>query len=764
MNVTLANINSRLFKKARQIDEQKLVNYSRIICYDESSGTFNENNTITKIRNWEGLGSEQVVSYAEALDCLNLLIEHCPYGAVVNRECDFLVSEMNKVRDILQVKNSIKYQQAKLKNKLASPEKNIRKALNRSQSINQPKQNFKPEDKAQECYSKLSAALDKILESDRIVKNYTGVNKIFGIDRLVSEFGNDKRDFYDVAYTIAACCSSFDTPLRNMYNTALETTWYGMGKRHFHCSRRDIIEAVTDFFIFNGGLRGSDIQDIAFIRKITPVFTHEDFDCISYLFPDEVQYPIIAEARTFDDLIQANQPSLPEKEDAQKEITKLIQSFKKSCAKNPESSANNPLLKALITDLTTKYPDQVYKYFPQLMTQIRMNFIIYNSTIPEKDLNELINRLVKAFVATSPSIEQMKRFISVFKKEIDVLKQRLEKLGETDDESKDLIEAYTTILIKTVAGLDEYMVANYSQTQENLFPGSTSPEDQDVQECATVELISRLMSGLLEGVQDQDVTRVIIGNISKFKSGVLDGLVDLANTSPEIVDKKSLKEAITDLRNSLRGMEAIASYIRVDELNKNLYNLESANVYRSGPNPKYLIGCLMCLEEFKRLALSDQILNENSAIEAIDWLNRQKENGSLIRDEQNSSMIDNAIESIAKSMKEDLTKEKASVEKTCLLGLIKAVYIATDSPSYGWVQQSFNTVLDLVVKFFTHQWRTDDQRQAALEQIEHCIGVCDSKIDQGQFTDHDRYIINSIKSRLERAYQQINFVYHYMEG
>ena len=93
-----------------------------------------------------------------------------------------------------------------------------------------------------------------------------------------------ENEMYQAVNEIARCIDTYNMPFKNKYCFAIENAFYTLNKNYMNYPSDKIIEAVTDYFIFSAGLSESDISDIAAVKRMSTVFSENDFSTIDYLF------------------------------------------------------------------------------------------------------------------------------------------------------------------------------------------------------------------------------------------------------------------------------------------------------------------------------------------------------------------------------------------------------------------------------------------------------------------------------------------------
>ena len=246
-------------------------------------GTVNflESNAINALHNWTNLHEDTNIAFNKALDVFIEICNNCN-AAQINNECNFLLQEENKVRDAIHLQNSIKHKTSRLKTKISTKIQNKMDAASNSLGssmdilknklktpLGGPASNNNGETEgevAEEAFNRLYEEAKVIAECDRILRNYDKICKRFDLDKIVSEvYSTD--DIYESIIELCSCIDTYRLPFIKKYNTALEIANYTLGKNYMNYESKKIIEAVTDYFIFNTNISDSNRNDMKIIAN-----------------------------------------------------------------------------------------------------------------------------------------------------------------------------------------------------------------------------------------------------------------------------------------------------------------------------------------------------------------------------------------------------------------------------------------------------------------------------------------------------------------
>ena len=117
MNVTIGDITRRSKAKAI-VNNPSKINVENMRLYTDK-GKFIESNAFYVLDHWLELNENTNIAFNKVLDVFSEICDNCNEPQI-NNACDFLLQEVNKVRDAEQLQNSIKYKTSRLKTKIAT--------------------------------------------------------------------------------------------------------------------------------------------------------------------------------------------------------------------------------------------------------------------------------------------------------------------------------------------------------------------------------------------------------------------------------------------------------------------------------------------------------------------------------------------------------------------------------------------------------------------------------------------------------------------
>ena len=809
---------------------------------DEDKGLYFESNAVTKIHKWRTLSEDTNTAFLEAVDALNVLLEHSDHIANTKTQCQFLVSEIAKVRDAEALKKSLKRKLAFMKNKTAAKsaiKKQLRTPLQNMVNPAKPKIanpgvvastmktsqpsvpsniNSKREALIEECYQALIDEATRNHECDRIKENYEMVSKRFKIDSIFNEHLLGKRSIYDAVYSVTSCVSSFNAPFKNVYNTALETCWYTMTKKHIHFDPSVIVEAVTDFFIFNGGLNESEMKDALDVIDYSPIFEADHHIPVRNIahtrnikratrsnHPEDVRSPsrFRKVPKTFSESDLASYlvegitdiPSsqskidkivgIPEFEEDM-DINDLITNFKAQCSKNDSPTSNLIILQSLVNQIVANYPSQIPVVYKKLLDMCRMSFVIYSQSSSVEDITKINDKLIKAMRDLPMNVAQTDKIIDILESEVKYIQSRIDRLNGMDASQQTKLYQYIKNLRTNLDQLKEYKEIVKQVASQKDLPSPEEIKIKDLKEAGKVLIVCELIHNILESSEQKDPTAIIIGNVSKIPIDAVDSIIDYTNTSPSVLNKQKLREELINHRNALRSgiisadskaaknniprTSNIVDYIKIDRLNECIDSLKSPEVYNGKTTLENTIITLMCLDELLHMATESngELFNEQYLfIDTMKALTDDIKNKNLaftIDEQLYAALLDHQINHILQVQENDHVR----MESILLSALSKSVSYAIKVIEQTWVRNALLCIIKAVEEFFCCAHREPSSYQDALMTLEDCISEVNTYYDRLLMPTNPiiqpeliRRSLCSVLESLNGAYDRINFKMHY---
>lgn len=808
MYVTIGDISRRSKAKINNANSPKDIKFINL--YNDK-GKFLESNAFNALYNWANLNEDSNIAFNKALDVFVEICKNCN-AAEINNACNFLIQEEGKVRDAIHLQNSIKHKTSRLRTKIITKIQN--KIDNANDNLNSSMDGIKNKLKtplggvastpnndqvAEESFNKLYEQAEIIAECDRVLRNYGKICRRFDIDKIVSEVCSSS-DIYESIIELCSCIDTYQLPFIKKYNTALEIANYTLGKNYMNYAPEKIVEAVTDYFIFNTNISDSDRNDIKTIANNSVLFESADFNCVSFLFSDNniisegtkiisPEYGIVFENDIKDKIdndaktIKKDMKEWPKgnpDEHKDDDIKKMVQDFRDQCAKTDKDENKNMLIthfKSLINKIYAKNPDQIVSEIPNFFTLIRVTFIVGSTALnPVLGLVSLITDIALKINMTR---KQTDKIIKAYNDEISKVKTKIEKAK--DNETRERLTKYKDYLKKDLQKIKDYEKEYYTDEENDERDLSSYDYDDDfdsnddfdfgdddfgltesqVNNCATIMMISSLLNSLYEA-DIEDVDGMVAKNIYKFSNDTIDTITDFSITVPIMLEKDKLEQTLINYRHELREASNI-DYMRIDTINENIYKLEnSTNVYNTNTDAKSIMCSLMWLNELANIN-SVGYVNEMNITNTLKLaMNRLKNNAIKLSDKEKqiSNNIDVSVSNMSKGIEKAMVDNSrdAIIKGSVLPSASKCIKMALVLGA-EWAINPAIAVITALGAFACQKILSHKERQLVLDDIEIELKMCERYMRQAEEKNDMKAIrqIEQIQRNLERQQQRIKY-------
>ena len=567
-----------------------------------------------------------------------------------------------------------------------------------------------------------------------------------------------------------------------------------------------IVEAVTDYFIFNTNIDNQDRASIKTIANNSVLFESADFNSISFLYDNKPiqesnkitlkspEYGITLENDIQDQLkddvksIRKDMKEWPKgnpQDHKDDDIKQMVQDFRDQCAKTEKDDNKNMLIshfKSLINKIYAKNPDQIVTQAPKLLTLVRVTFLVGSTAI--HPILGIITLLTDTILKMHISRKQTDKIIKAYQDEISRVKTKIDKAK--DGNSKDRLTKYKDELKKDLEKIKDYARELYSDEENDerdMNDMSSYDYDDDfdfgdddfdfgddddfglsesqVNNCATIMMISSLMESLYEA-NIEDVDGMVANNIYKFSNDTIDTITDFSITVPVMLEKDKLQQTLVNYRNELREASNI-DYMRIDVINQNIYKLEnSRDVYNTNTDAKNVMCSLMWLNELANIN-SVGYVNEMNITNTLKLaMNRLKNTATKLSDKEKqiSNNIDVSVNNMSKGIeKAMMNNSRDSIIKGSILPSASKCIKMALVLGVEWAINPAVAVITALGAFACQQRLSSKERQLVLDDIEIELKMCERYMRQAEEKNDMKAIrqIEQIQRNLERQQQRIKY-------
>lgn len=814
MNITYEDINRRICKL--NSNRNNLVHMEGARIYTEA-GRFCKNNAFDSIKNWETLDENVDMAFSKALNIFTEMCYNCN-SSEIRTYGQILAQEASKVRDQSQLMRSLKYRMALFKKKpvarlnksindlynslninFASPVtdainniKNGTAATAKTSSVsdNNPNEPSEEQKAVEESFNNILNIATINEQCDRILKNYNMVSKRFNLDRIINEIQSES-DSYDACIEIARCIDSYSTSFKTRYFMSLEMAAYVFDKHYMNYPKENIVEAVTDYFIFSGVLKEEQIDDAHNVMNLSVLYENSDFHPVAWLWDpfyydsesiDEScndidlkvssiieDYYLETEKRDIKkDIVNASKGLVKSAKQGNPEerknenINKMLNDFRKDCVKNKINGVNIESLRSIIKKVFTKTPREICESLPNIFAIFRV--LIFVCAFTTNAFVGIVYLIGDFIIKLTLTRQETDKIIKKYENEIKLVERKIDK---THDEStrKELIK-YRDAIQSDLYKIEQYADSLYTDEENNKRYDEKYGLDFDeacLNDVACAIIISDYMTNITENLIDTNIDGIIFNNIFKLSNDNIDALTDFSITVPDILSKNSLKEALEIYRDQLRNVDrTVKDYTRIDCVNENLYRLEHApKTYNTSSSIRDCMLSLACVNEICKMNSDEPILEmefSNTIKLAIN--NLKKAVVSLGDKEKDAAKsIDVAANNVIKGIKNSLmiTDKKAVLNGTIMPSLSKCIKLALTFAGVSALTTPTVAVIGAIAAFICSSKLKDEERQLALDDIEIELRMCERYMRKAEEKDDMDAIrqIEMIQRELKRTESRI---------
>lgn len=802
--ISASDIMRRLNNRRASFDPQHVIRTKPRLFTE--SGIFCKENALDVVYSLEKLSSDTNIAFDKALDtfeeiCLNLNESEC------NTICDFLLENVDKVRDANQLINSINHRNSRIKTRISTKINNkisnvngminyyidnLDKTIPKPPSAGDIANTTKQESFIESLFNKLSnrAHLDK--ECDRILENYNKLCKRFDIDKLIAE----STDIYDTSYTIASYVDTYPIVFGKAYNIALEAAYYGLSKHYIQFKPKDIISGVTDYYIFNRPVNESFTNDLKNAANNSLIFDDKDFDITSFMYDNYIANTSIDQIdpesyannygcvvkETLTQTIKDGIKNKRSKEDVMTdEVDDMLAKFRDSCSKNANAKTNETSFKSLINKIFATNVNTIIYGLPNLLTLTVSGFIIGGSFAISVPLG-ILATITAGVLKLEVDRHQCDKILKIYDKEYSKAKKKAD--SAKDETSKEKWTKYKDALKSDVDQIRIHFNSLFSdEEKENMDSNKNYSFDNDydfdddfdfdfdfdestIIDLSACMLISEMMSNISEAIVDpSNLNGIIADNIVKLSSDSIDSLADFVIANPAIIERRDFKDCMESYRAVLRKhKDDINNYVMIDTINNDLYKLENTNI-SIDDKPTDLKSILIelfainSITSMKNSYYFNEMNFTNTLKLAANNLKRAAVN-LTDKEKQASNSIDIAVNSITKGIEKALMVEnrEAVIRGSIIPSASKCIKIAL-AFGVAWAISPAIAIIGSLGAFATSNKLRDKERQIILDDIELELKMCDRYIKQAEDKNDLKKVreLEKIQRNLQRQEQRIRY-------
>lgn len=267
MECNISDVRKRLLS----LNESQYINKAQInIKYAFNTAINNGNKALIEnvIKNWRELDNNKDEAFGMVLSIFEKYCEVANEGEIIKTANYIAETEMPKVGDMSNAKSALKRYTERLKRKASkvklSAKHHYEDSVEDTINANKPAETPAPNNVAsgsatvdalantpvKEAFNILYEAAEKYRVCDRVIGNHNKLSKRFNMDKLISDKLDKGLSIHNIVYETCALIDTYTIPTYAKFNIALENTLYILDKYKASYSKKQIVNAATDYFLY----------------------------------------------------------------------------------------------------------------------------------------------------------------------------------------------------------------------------------------------------------------------------------------------------------------------------------------------------------------------------------------------------------------------------------------------------------------------------------------------------------------------------------
>ena len=778
MNITYRDINTRkmaLIEHENPYPPLGITNMYMNIMNEKYS--FNHTRIIAK--NWECLcRTSQEVAFARLMD----IFEACTFheDSTDNVKTIFnIINEgvLQKVRSGPQAQECMnrkigkfKIQARKVRTRIRTANKNIPNTKAAADQYEKTKSKIDDvkeesfENFVENCYEEMINTSRKYDQCDRILLNNDKLNKRFNFDKTVREasFATDE-DISDCINTLCEYVDTYNIDTKVKFNTCLENIYYSFNRNNKNVSKEKILGDVTDYFILKHSINEEYLDDIRYIITESKVYDMDDFRNVSYLFESEDDMYITEHVEMIEEGLKDKKKK--EKPLSKKEQKKLEKQNKPRYSISDFKKSENKSVKGfrdLLNRIYNNSPENIGLEIGNIFTVIRYTFIVGAFGI--NPVLGIVTMVTDFIMKTETGRNELPRYIKKYKAEIKLVEKNIEKAKSEEEKKK--LKAYKKQLEDCLTKMEQQLDSLYTEKENDERHAKEDEEELD--ESINLLLSISNNSNIIYEHQ-KEVTNSIINTLNT--ATVQEDITNLVNfccTVPSIVDIKTIKETLEDMRDDARKART-KDYIKINNLNECIKTIETVemkdlpecdDMYKIYNYTKSLTECIT--DVLDCIPVPDTIMNEDkkpglsmtSKLKiSLDKLRKSAQNLSD-KEKAISKQIDISVDTLSKNAERALvsSNREAVIKGTIIPSASKCIKGALITGA-AWAVSPAIAVIGLLGAIGTSKKLQSKERQLILDDIEIELNMCERYMKMAEQKDDmqaQRHILQTQRELLRQ--------------
>lgn len=778
MNITYRDINARrmaLIEQSNPFPPMGISNmYMNIV-----NEKYSFNTVRTLARNWEALNKNQEIAFNKLMD----VFEEC---TLQEESMDRIKSIFNIINeDVLQKVRSgpqaqecmnrkmgkFKIQARKVKTRIRTANKNIpntKAAADKYEKEHPIKEDDEFNDFIENCYEEMINTSRKYDQCDRILLNNDKLNKRFNFDKIVREssFVNEE-DITQCIHTLCEYIDTYNIDMKVKFNTCLENIYYSFNRNNKDVSKEKILGDVTDYFMLtNPSINESYLDDIRYIITESKVYDMDDFREVSYLFESEDDMYITENLEEIEEGFKDDKkkPSKLKQKKIDKQKAKQekprysINDFKKSENKSIKG------FRDLLNRIYNNSPENIGLEIGNIFSIIRYTFIVGAFGI--NPILGIVSMVTDWILKIETGRNELPRYIKKYKAEIKLVEKNIDKAKNEEEKKK--LKAYKKQLEDCLMKLEDKLDELYTEKENDERHAKEDEEELD----ESINLLFSISNNINTIYKQEEVLTSSIVNAIKTTS-IQEDIINLVNfccTVPSMVNLKTIRETLEDLRDDARKTQT-KDYFKITNLNECINTINNIkkkdlpvceDMYKVYDYTKSLRECIT--DVIDCIPVPDTITHINEGKKpgmsltsklkiSLDKLRKSAQDLSD-KEKAVSKQIDVSVDTLTKNAERALTSSnrEAVIKGTILPSASKCIKGAIVTGA-AWAVSPAIAVIGLLGAIGTSKKLQSKERQLILDDIEIELNMCDRYMKMAEQKDDmqaQRHILQTQRELLRQ--------------
>ena len=615
-----------------------------------------------------------------------------------------------------------------------------------------------PQLKAMDNTENIIEAVEEACVCDKVVKNYEDLCKRFRVNYYIQEHC---RDLESCIHELCSFVDTYNIGINTKYRIALEEVYYGLTKNGVHCTQKEIIEHVTDYFLMHSmdskDTTGTLLDIMENVLKINPIISDDSY--IRDIRESMTAKPVVVK-EGFDTLEEAVVT-----ESYIETAEKAIMAFKGGADKGTAA------FRDLINKLLTVHEEQDIIDGTANVLSMSFYFFIVIGIASISAWAGIASLITLTIISKAKDYNIAKKVLKKWYEQRSKVKEKLKK--EQDPQKKKRLETYLSEMNKSIEKIEQHYDRLAPEGDSAVHHDTSGNDDFDLDmKFESVEDIANQIDqvmGAMKSIKwNSDIANKVFGNKDTYLNATpesVDFVTEFTCKFPYMVDHKAIAEAMTEAVKTLRKNSTSEAYTRIATLNecRGLINNISddivieentENVIQNLNELRYMSDVIgHTLQSYNELSMGSTLSL------AIDKMIDTAKNLD-VKAQIAARTIDSASRLISHSIEKSLTSEsrESVIRGEILPSMSKCVKLAIMTGGAFLISPAL-AIVALIVRFVISKRIQAKERQLVLNELDVELNMVDRYIRQAEEKNDLKKVreLLLIKKKLQSQYARLRY-------